>query len=131
MGTQGTLNVVVENNIMVVSFLEVSFLDETSIKTLGDELEALINEKINKKQDINLVIDFSNIEYLSSAVLGRLVKIYKLVKKSQGKVKLCSIKNNILQVFKVTKLDNMFEIHPDRNKALQSFKGGLKLFGKK
>lgn len=129
MATQGKLKVTEENNIVIVSFLDVAFLDETSIKELGDELEGVVN----KKPGIHLVINFSNIDYLSSAVLGRLAKIHKLVKKNGGLLKLCSIKNNILQVFKITKLDKIFEIHPDQSKAIASFKpasGGFKFWKK-
>lgn len=121
----GKLQITEEGNITIATFLEVAFLDETSIKSLGDELEKLVSEK----NGINLVINFANVDYLSSAVLGRLVKIYKLVRKTKGKLKLCGIKNNILQVFKITKLDKMFPIFPDKDKAVKSFKS-FKIFGK-
>ncbi len=122
------LKIVEENEATVVSFLDVAFLDETSIKELGDELENLVKAKPKPV----LVINFSNVDYLSSAVLGRLVKIYKLIKASTGKLLLCHIKNNIMQVFKITKLDKMFEIFPDQEKALRSLKGaGFKFFWQK
>jgi anti-sigma B factor antagonist len=125
MPQQGKLKVTEEDGITLVTFLEVAFLDETTIKDLGNELEALVKDK----QGINLVINFANVDYLSSAVLGRLVKVYKMVTSNKGKIKLCGIKNNILQVFKITKLDKMFEIYPDAEKALKSFKS-FKLFKK-
>ena len=125
MPQQGKLKIIEEDGVTIVSFLEVAFLDETSIKDLGNELESLVKDK----QGINLIINFANVDYLSSAVLGRLVKVYKLVATNKGKIKLCGIKNNILQVFKITRLDKMFEIQPDVEKAVKSFKS-FKLFKK-
>ncbi len=123
------LRIVEDGNVVVVSFTDVAILDETSIKEIGDELENIVKAK----EKINLIINFTNVDYLSSAVLGRLVKIYKAVKLSSGKMLLCNIKNNILQVFKITKLDKMFEIFPDQDKAVKSVKGntGFKFFWQK
>lgn len=118
MAPQGKLKIVEEEGVTVITFLEVAFLDETSIKDLGNEMEIVVKDK----QGINLVINFANVDYLSSAVLGRLVKVFKLVSANKGKMKLCNIKNNILQVFKITKLDKMFEIFPDQDKAVKSFR---------
>lgn len=126
----GKLKVVIDGEATIVSFLDVAFLDETSIRELGDELEALVT----KSDKINLIINFTNIDYLSSAVLGRLVKVHKLIKAKNGKMHLCHIKNSILQVFKSTKLDKIFAIFPDQAKALAGLKGpssGFKFFWKK
>lgn len=119
----GKLQVTEESNVTVATFLEAAMLDETIIQQLGGELE----KAVKGKEKINLVIDLSNVDYVSSAVLGRLVKIFKMVKELKGKMKLAGVKNNILQVFKITKLDKMFEIHPTRDKAVKSFRS-FKLF---
>ena len=129
MEKQGKLKIQQDGDITIVSFLDVSLLDETNIQPLGKQLE-----EISSKENVKLILSFKNIEYASSAVLGKLVKIYKLIKANKGTIKLCNIKNNILSVFKVTKLDKMFEIHPDEDKALKSFKGpasGFKFFWQK
>ena len=125
MAPPGKLDVKEKGKVVVATFLEVAFLDETTIKELGQELENLVKERT----PIHLIINFENVDYLSSAVLGRLVKVYKLVKKGKGKVKLCCIRKNIQQVFKITKLDKMFEIFPDEDKAVRSFKS-FRLFGR-
>jgi len=129
MSQQGKLKITESNDVTVVSFLDVAILDDVSIKQLGEDLENLVKNT----PDIKLVINFSNVDYLSSAVLGRLVKVYKMVRKQKGKVKLCCIKSTIIQVFKITKLDKMFEIHADEKKAIDSFskKSSFKLFGRK
>jgi anti-sigma B factor antagonist len=112
-----------EGTVTVATFLEASMLDATSIEGLGNQLEKAIKER----PQIKLVIDLSNVDYVCSAVLGRLVKIFKIVKDNKGKMKLAGIKSNILHVFKITKLDKMFEILPTRKKAVDSF-SSFKLF---
>ncbi len=125
MSQKGKLEIKDMKNVTVISFLDVAILDETSIKELGDEME----EVVKSKEEINLVVNFTNVDYLSSAVLGRLVKVFKMVRKQKGKMKLCGIKSSILQVFKITRLDKMFEILPDEDKAIKSFKKPFKLWG--
>lgn len=120
--SQGRLQITEDSNVTVATFLEAAMLDESSIQQLGSELEKVVQSK----EGIKLVVDLSNVDYVSSAVLGRLVKIYKLVKQISGKMKLAGVKNNILQVFKITKLDKMFEIHPTRDKAVKSFRSFFK-----
>lgn len=121
--SQGTLKIEEEKNFTIVSFFDTVILDETNITTFAEELVSVIKSR----QKINLVIDFANIEFLSSAVLGKLVKIRKIVKKQGGKLKLCGLRTNLMQIFKVTKLHKVFDIVTDRKKATQS--GGFGLFG--
>ncbi|BBM83106.1 STAS domain-containing protein [Candidatus Uabimicrobium amorphum] len=121
--SQGTLKIEEEKNFTIVSFFDTVILDETNITTFAEELVSVIKSR----QKINLVIDFANIEFLSSAVLGKLVKIRKIVKKQGGKLKLCGLRTNLMQIFKVTKLHKVFDIVADRKKATGG--GGFGLFG--
>lgn len=120
---QGKLQINEEGNVTVATFLDAALLDETSIRELGGQLE----KAVKQKEGINLVIDLSNVDYVASAVLGNLVKIFKIVKKNKGKMKLAGVKTSIVQVLKVTRLDKMFEIYPNREKAVRSFRS-FKLF---
>ena len=56
------------------------------------------------------MIDFSNVKFLTSSVLGLLIRISKKVYEAEGKLRLCSIAPKILEVFKITRLDKIFEI---------------------
>jgi anti-sigma B factor antagonist len=39
----------------------------------------------------------------------------------KGKLKLCCIHPDLLEVFRITRLDQVFEIHADEQAALQKF----------
>jgi anti-sigma B factor antagonist len=45
----------------------------------------------------------------------------KKVKAAKGKLRLCNIRADILEVFKITRLDKLFTIFPNQEKALEGF----------
>jgi anti-sigma B factor antagonist len=63
---------------------------------------------------------------MSSSMLGKLVQIHKKCKEFKVKLKLSGIKKEILEVFKITKLDKLFDIASDEAAARKAFlKRGL------
>ena len=52
-------------------------------------------------------------QYLSSAALGKPINLKKKVGAVKGKLKLCCIHPDLLEVFKITRLDQVFEIYPE------------------
>jgi anti-anti-sigma factor len=104
--------------VLAVSFNQTSILDQRTIDEIGRELEQVELEASGNRK---LLISFQGVEYMSSAMLGKLVQLHKRCKADKIKLKLCSIANNPLEVFKITRLDKLFEIHPDANAALATF----------
>ena len=73
-----------------------------------------------------MILDFEKVQFMSSSMLGKLVKIQKKCKQFKVKLKLSSISPDIMQVFKITKLDKMFDIAKDEEAARKAFlKRGL------
>lgn len=105
------------NDVTVARFTDKKILDESNIQIIGNQLFSLVDEDHREK----IVLDFTNVEYLSSAALGKLITMDKKVKAAGGKLRLCSIRNDILEVFKITRLDRLFTIREDREKALEGF----------
>jgi anti-sigma B factor antagonist len=104
--------------VTVVSFADSKILDEQVIQEIGDELFALIDEHYKVK----LLLNFENVDYLSSAALGKLIILNRKVREENGDLKFCSIKPKIYDVFKITKLDKIFSIYEDEERALAKFK---------
>jgi anti-sigma B factor antagonist len=104
-------------NVTVVRFVNSKILDEGQIQQFGDELFALV-EKENRT---TLLLNFQQIEFLSSAALGKLIKLDKKVKAAGGRLRLACIKRDIYEVFKITKLDQMFVIKETEADALATF----------
>lgn len=104
-------------DITIAKFIDNKILDETNIQVIGNQLFALVEQDGRKK----IVLDFSNVEYLSSAALGKLITMEKKVNAARGKLRLCGIRPDIFEVFAITKLNKVFTICDDQDEALQSF----------
>jgi len=100
-----------------VRFVDRKILDEANIQELGAELFHLVEEE-NRK---SLLLNFSSVEFLSSAALGKLIMLDKKVKANSGKLKLSNIRPEIYEVFAITKLNRVFDIKEDEVDALAAF----------
>lgn len=104
-------------DVTIVRFVDRKILDEANIQELGQELFQLVEEDNRQK----LLLNFSNVEFLSSAALGKLITLDKKVKTHGGKLKLTNIRPEIYEVFAITKLNKLFEIKDDEADALASY----------
>lgn len=119
MSDTGTRRIDIEEvgDVTVVRFLDKRILDETNIQLIGNQLFGLVDEDQRSK----IVLDFTNVEYLSSAALGKLITLDKKVKAVKGKLRLCGIRPEIYEVFSITRLNKVFTIFDDQEKALDGF----------
>jgi len=109
----------VEDNgeIAVVNFIDRKILDEQNIQKIGEDLFSLIDQYDRKK----ILLNFRNVEYLSSAALGKFITLNKKVQAKNGKLVMCNINEDIFEVFEITRLDRLFNIQKDEQSALQTF----------
>lgn len=112
------LNVSENQGITVVSFNDRNILEEANIQAIGDEVAALVDAQPIPK----LLIDFKGVEHLSSAALGTLITINNKVRQKGGQLRLANIDPQIYEVFIITKLNKLFQIHDTREQAQNSFK---------
>jgi anti-sigma B factor antagonist len=114
---QRRLDIEDAGDVTVARFVDKKILDENNIQVIGNQLFSLVEEDGCKK----IVLDFSNVEYLSSAALGKLITMEKKVKVAGGKLRLCTIRPDIYEVFAITKLNKLFDIRADQQAALSGF----------
>lgn len=109
-------------DVLVVNFTEAKILDEAKITQIGNELRDMATSAKDKKK---MVVNFQGVSFMSSAMIGKLVLLHKQCKTLEVSLKLCEISNNVMEVFKITKLNKVFDIHATEEKAIKSFtKGG-------
>ena len=101
-------------NVSVVRFQDQKIIDPEAIQELGQELFDLVEREERKK----LVLNFENVEFLSSAALGKLITFEKKVKRSEAELILTNISPEIFQVFAITNLDKLFTIKDTEADAL-------------
>jgi anti-sigma B factor antagonist len=115
--TTSALIVDEQKGIYVCEFTSSRILDETNIKEIGDALSSLIDGRESPR----ILLDFVNVDHLSSAALGMLINVNNRVKQRKGQLRLCKIRPQILEVFAITKLNRLFKILPARDEAMESF----------
>ncbi len=104
-------------DVTVVNFTDKKILDEQNIQIIGDNLFKLVDELGRK----NILLNFSNVEYLSSAALGKLISLNRKVNNVSGKLILCCISPQIFEVFEITRLNRVFTIQKTEQEGLQAF----------
>jgi anti-sigma B factor antagonist len=106
-----------KDGILTVVFDDARILDETKLEELGREL----TEMLNKTTEERVILDFRNVKFMSSSMLSKLVAVNRKAGEFKVKLKLCSIDPEIRQVFKITKLDKLFDIEADEASARAAF----------
>lgn len=107
-----------DGDITRIEFLDKNILEEAMIQQIGEEIAQIIDQTTNPK----VLINFANVEHLSSAALGTLITINNKVRQKGGQLRLSNIDPQIYEVFIITKLNKLFQIHDDVAKAVGSFK---------
>lgn len=119
MSTNRRINVSSQGPVTVARIVDKKILDESAIQEMGSEILNLIEHDGRR----SLALDFSHVEYLSSAALGKLITLDRKMKGHKGRMTLCSIRPEILEVFQITKLTKVFDIRKDVADAVSSFEG--------
>lgn len=101
----------------IITFIDERILEEKDVQSLQESIMSVVE---SAHDGIKLILDFSNVQFLSSAVLGLLMRISKKVYENNGQLKLCSINPKIYKIFKITRLTKIFDIYEDMASATES-----------
>ncbi len=113
------LRVQKQDDVAIVSFVTSRILDQSNVQQLGEEFDALVD----KHQLRKVVLNFSGVTYMSSAVMGKLVSLLKKMQASGGKLRLCAIEDSIYEIFAIMRFDKMFKILPTQDEAVSDLIG--------
>ncbi|QDV64258.1 MULTISPECIES: STAS domain-containing protein [Crateriforma] len=105
------------DEILVVGFTDSKILDGQRIEQVGRELQEAIAQAGHKK----LLVNFRGVSFMSSAMITKLVMLNKGCKAQGVTLKFCEVSPNVMEVFKITKLNKLFSIVDSEEKALASF----------
>ena len=102
---------------MVIQLTDPRITDNSHLERVFEE----VTKRLEKTEEKQVVLDFRPVEFMASSMLGKLVQLNKKCGEYRVKLKLCSIAPEILEVFKITKLNKVFDIQPDEATARKSF----------
>ena len=100
-----------------IEFVDRNILDEANIQQIGEEIGEIIDASAVPK----ILISFNNVDHLSSAALGTLITINNKIRTKDGQLRLANIDKQIYEVFVITKLNKLFQIHGAAEEAIASF----------
>ena len=100
-------------NVVVVGFPTGKIQDEANILSLRSELKHLI--AVGKA----IVLNLTDVEYLSSAALPMLTEMQNRVTRARGTLRLCCLGQVVAEVLRISKLDEKFQIYTDEPAALE------------
>ena len=88
-------------------------LDSSTGPAFEGELLQLINSGAGR-----LLLDFSDLVYISSAGLRVVLLAAKRLQSANGRLALCSLSPQIAEVFRISGFDAILDIHPSSESAL-------------
>jgi anti-sigma B factor antagonist len=104
------------DDVTVVTFMDRRILDEPNIQAIGKQLFSLVEDRDRHR----LLLNLTNVEYLSSAALGKLIRLNKKLKAAGGRLVLCNIRAEVYDVLEITKMDHLFDMRRQEDENPQS-----------
>lgn len=103
--------------VTIANFGSSSILEGAAVDALGRQLLDLVENQARRK----ILLDFSRVRFLSSTMLGVLLSMRKQLAAIKGRMAICGLRPELRRVFKVSKLEKLFEFYDKEEQALNSF----------
>ena len=100
---------------------------EPNLLTLEGEID--LHESSNVRQKLNplierklpeILVDLSGVSYIDSSGLALFIDAMQRIQAYGGKLSLFGIRKNVLNIFQIARLDQIFRIFPDKSAAVSS-----------
>jgi len=102
----------------------ITILDISGEMYGGPDNMELVNTvtELAKDKKLDLLVNLSKVKWISSTGLGILVSARSRFSKEGGVIKLCQPNERVLGILQVTRLNLIFDVYPNEDEALKSFK---------
>jgi anti-anti-sigma factor len=100
----------------VVTFQQPSVLDGLTIEAIGGELYELVDRKAKRR----IILDFTRVRAMSSAMIGVVISLNRKAASIGGKVVFCGLRDEVMKVFKIMKLDKVLQFAENEEAALKT-----------
>ncbi len=117
MSTAARLLIQSIKDVTAVRFQESSILDTRLIQQISEELNHLVEAQHKQK----LLLDFTDVKFLSSSALGLLITLKKKMDAIKGELVICGMNKELRKIFRITSLDKLFKFADDEENALGIF----------
>lgn len=104
------------NGITVAKFENIDRFNALITEAVKEQLKSLFNS-----QGTNLILDLDGIRFIDSSGFGVFLSIMKTAANNHGLFKICNIGSEVMELFKLLQLHNVFEIYNSVEEAVASF----------
>ena len=108
------LKVEERDGIAIICFTVKELSDDENIEQLGLELFALVEQFGCRK----LILSLSGVEYLTSAVLGKMITLHRKLHRNEGTLVLCGLGDSVKNVLLTANLLEYFDVVDDIEDAM-------------
>lgn len=83
-----------------------------------DAMQREIQRQVDAESSPKLVLDFHNVQYIPTPALGAVVMVHMACCKKGGQVCLASLRPELRELFRISKLDKIIAIADDVDEAM-------------
>lgn len=105
------------NPVTIVKLKDAKILDHLIVVQLAEELRTLV-EELEKSQ---LLLDMTQVKFLSSAALNNLVILNRHIAARKGRIVLAELQEPVREVFTYTGLNRLFTLADTVEEGLKAF----------
>jgi len=87
-------------------------LDADSSRYFKEKMAEIINQG-----EAQILLNLSEVQFIDSSGLGALLSLLRQLGE-RGNLMLCGIAENVMNLFRLTRLNRVFQIYPDEAQAL-------------
>lgn len=106
------------DNIVLAKVMRERVLDHLVINTIDQEFRKMID----RYPRISLVLDLSDVQYLSSMFLGKIIALFKGVQASRGRMTIAGVRGPLKPLFKATHLDKLIPFADEAEQVLLAYR---------
>ena len=104
------------NNVIVVSFNNITRLNALVAEPVKEEIKSLFN-----KPNTKMILNLEGVQFIDSSGFGVFLSVMKVANNNYGAFKICNVGNEVMELFKLLQLHNVFEIYPTVEDCLKHF----------
>lgn len=105
-----------KDGILIVSFNKVNRFNALITEPVKKEIKSLFNSP-----NTRLILNLEGISFVDSSGFGVFLSIMKTANNNYGFFKICNISEEVMELFKLLQLHNVFEIYNTVDDAMKSF----------
>lgn len=100
--------------------IEIIYLNGFLDAHTASELENVIEQSINEKR-YKILVNFENLEYISSAGLGVFMSFIEEIRDKGGDIKMARMNDKVFSIFDLLGFPMLFDIHKDEDFIISKF----------